>query len=241
VVTLLNFQNETIDELTGAYPGFQSIGSNGAHYTYTKEDRLYIANFDLFGVPFDTYSASGNFSFQHTECALWFCVEAYNTKIIAGTQYQFTTPNTTVSELNISQADPTVAYYKFPSSPQDYHNVTNITVDSISLDVLYMWTNDTINGVVGLNEEAQAFSSDLMKGVWNGSTDPDTWISNIATSLTNVVRRTNPSSRSDFDGVAFEPGVSVSWEWIALPAMLVFTSILFVSVKPCNCQTGGMC
>ncbi|TKA56740.1 hypothetical protein B0A55_12388, partial [Friedmanniomyces simplex] len=99
VATLLNWDNHTDAEMTGSFPGFQAVGSTGAYYNFSAGDRLYAANFDLFGAPYDSYSGR-NLTFTHTECALWFCVETYNTTVIENRQIQQVV--STIGKLNAS-------------------------------------------------------------------------------------------------------------------------------------------
>ncbi|KAK3117661.1 hypothetical protein LTR53_000790 [Teratosphaeriaceae sp. CCFEE 6253] len=221
VATLVNWGNSSLGYDTGV--GFQAIGSVGAYYNASLQDHLYLANFDLFGAPFETYSRP-NMTFTHTECALWFCVETYNTTVTENRQVQQVV--STIDKLDASNYT-----YVFPpvDSAADPHNVSSFNLtDTLALQVIAQWMNATIAGTIVLDLESQTFSSELMKGIWNGTNDPTAWISNIAMSLTNVVRSTNSTPQAEYNGTAFQPGVSVRWIWLSLPAALVVLSILFL-------------
>jgi hypothetical protein len=59
-----------------------------------QDDRAYIMNSELFGLPFD-FSISNpenaplprGLNLTNTECALWMCVQAYNTTISSNVQH----------------------------------------------------------------------------------------------------------------------------------------------------------
>jgi len=74
-----------------------------------------------------------------------------------------------------------------------------------------------------------AYTTDVMRSLWNGSSsDPQGFIDNLATSMTNVVRSYNISRRPELNGTSFQLAITVRWEWLILPAALVFLSIIFL-------------
>ncbi|EMC94526.1 hypothetical protein BAUCODRAFT_551020 [Baudoinia panamericana UAMH 10762] len=227
VATIWNFGNKTATNLfsTWGQTGFQSISSKGAYYNSSKEDRMYIANFDLFGVPFNSYQPtyrSAAVNFTHHECALWFCVETYNDSVVDNKYIHNVV--STINEANMSSRSFTLV-----GSAADPKNATTYsTAGSVAVDVIQMWMSKELNGSIGLLETAQNFSSDVMGGVWNGTRNPQAWIQDIATSLTNVVRVYNQTNRDEYNGTAYQLGVNVRWTWISLPTTLVVLSIVFL-------------
>ena len=73
-------------------PIFQ-IGTTGSDHLYKSNQnsslpgRLYIANGNLFGVPYN-YAGSANPQLSNVECALWVCVETYRTTTNSTKQHQ---------------------------------------------------------------------------------------------------------------------------------------------------------
>jgi hypothetical protein len=120
-------------------------------------------------------------------------------------------------------------YYDFPPLPAEIgsNNHTRYTVDLWAHLALQQYIYRAMQGTVYWSA-SQPFSNDLVRGIWNGTSDPDVWINNVATSLTNVVRSTNASSRPQYDGTVLGLAVQVRWEWLAFPAALVLMSIVFL-------------
>ena len=117
---LSNFLEETVAYGGGA--GFQVIPSlTGSIFSREQDDRAYIMNLELFGLPFDFSISNPEYAplprglnLTNTECALWMCVQAYNTTIssnvqhdeivevfdkVNSTEYRFNYQQTTQSQL----------------------------------------------------------------------------------------------------------------------------------------------
>ena len=120
----------------------------------------------------------------------------------------------------------------FPSLPasEDPRHITTFSVDSGALMALSWWFGQTLPGTVLLNMMTQTYSSDLVNGIWNGTTDLNSWIDNVATSVTGVLRTTNTVSYSQYNGTAQGMGVHVRWLWLLLPLALVAMSLLVLVV-----------
>ena len=58
---------------------------------------------------------------------------------------------------------------------------------------LFAESNISLNGTVSMpgpiEYHVPLFSNDAMRSIWNATTDPQGWISNLASSMTNVVRQ----------------------------------------------------
>lgn len=60
-------------------------------FVYKPNDtRLYVSNFDVFGAPFEYNQIEiwPNQSFVASQCALWFCVQSFNTTMLNSHQTQ---------------------------------------------------------------------------------------------------------------------------------------------------------
>lgn len=206
--------------------GFQSIPSDtGAHFNRGKDDRLYVANLDLFGAPYLSYSVEDPV-ISATECALWMCVNVYNTTV--SSTYQQQDVAATFDKLNATEGSTTYDAYKFPPIPAifDPGHTTTFNVSTLAVEALQSYMTRAMNGSVVLNLESQTYSSDLVQGIWNGTTNPQAWIENVAGSMSNIVRSTNTTSRPQYNRTTYQLGVNVRWVWLALPASLVLLSTI---------------
>lgn len=98
---------------------------------------------------------------------------------------------------------------------------------TFSLEVLLL---SLMNGTVFISVNGLSSATDLTRGAWKAfSDDPDKWVKNIATAMTNVMRSANTTlPRSQYDGTAYELGAEIRWRWLIVPAALVFSSIFFL-------------
>lgn len=101
-----------------------------------------------------------------------------------------------------------------------------MNVSWTALDAMH-FLGPAMAGWVTMTATSHDFSNDLIYGAWNGSKDTSAWINNIATSLSNVIRTMGGANATNvYDGVSYEPGVTVRWSWIVLPVALVLGSII---------------
>jgi hypothetical protein len=214
---------------------FYSAKGHGYHFDSRKDDRLYVANFNFLGLPYHTDVPYGDnsstlevivskYQIQATECALWLCVKGLTASVESNVLLQTSTTS--------AQMPPRVngtSNYIFPSIGVSGGNKTP---DYFVLHAGLQGLIDTLHGSLSATVEKAdgyaTYSSNLMQGLWNGSTDPDAWIEDLATSLTNVMRKTNSSQRAEYEGTAYQLGVTVRWHWTVLPAALVELSIVLL-------------
>ena len=96
-----------------------------------------------------------------------------------------------------------------------------------------MWFNivhypsiNVFNGSMLYYPVDQIPSSGYMEGIWDTSADLDGWIHNLASSMINVIRTYNQSPDDLYKGTGYQLGIEVNWPWIALPAVLVVSSLV---------------
>ena len=230
VATLCNM------EAAGEGTGFQVMQSKGSFYESQDPSRVYISNFDIFGAPFGTRTLDlwSNISTISSECALWMCVQALNTTTSSTRQTQLSIQDF-ASVINSTQFDDgsdgsdNITFMALPPSMSPR---TQATYNLSEFAILYLqgYLSQMINGTVILNEVSSSPSSDMTQAIWNASSDLDSWIKNLALSMTNVIRTDNSQPDNMYNGVAFQLGYEVRWEWIILPATLVLTSTLILIV-----------
>ena len=212
---------------------FQVQSSYGAHFNTGRHDKLYIANFDMFGAPYGSYSSGwDNKSTVSSECALWMCVQTFNVSTRSGQQVEsvvasYSNMNSTPPE----SADGTTALV-FTDLPADLHGTvrTDFTVNYFAWAALATYLAGLVNGTVTLDISSQGYSSDITEAIWNGTQNLDKWINNVATSMTKNVRSGSPLSRPIYNGTAYQLAVKVRWVWIALPTAIVLFSFIFLAI-----------
>ena len=206
-------------------PIFQ-IGTTGSDHLYKSNQnsslpgRLYIANGNLFGVPYN-YAGSANPQLSNVECALWVCVETYRTTTNSTKQHQ-----AVVSTYDQFFADSSYEtnYHAIVPDVSSVGGQADFTIDQDSVYGLGSYLDNLFNDTVeyGWNR-GPGYTTDVMKSLWNGSTvDPQAFIDNLAASMTNSMRLYNISSRPALNGTAFQLAIVIRWEWLVLPVALVF-------------------
>ncbi len=217
--------------------GFQVMPSLGAVYNSRNTSILYLANFDLVGAPADSYASRWlNSSTVAAECAMWFCVQAYDISITGSQQTQFMqnfsqVVNSSQSIVDVDQSD--YANFTFLDLPARMNPSPNsqYRVDFLAYAAIGSFLPSLFDGNVTLNAEGYYPSSDFTLAIWNAtSTDLDAWMKNVALSVTNALRAFNPISDDFYNGTGYQLGVQVRWRWIILPAALVVSSFLILIV-----------
>lgn len=232
-VSTFDMQNYTLGSDNGdaGAAGFFGIPSEevqpGSHFA--SKSRAYFSSFYLFGVPYGS-ETSHKLSMTAIERALWMCVQVYNTSV-----------NSTI------QSDEIVATYTDYSMKQDEYTFSPLpfsvdqgvaasyTVSNKSLLALTYAMDEVLNGTAYVAVDGMSASSAIIQGVWKGFSDPETWIFNIATSMSNVIRA-NGTSRPQYDGDVYELGIRIRWKWLILPAALV--GAVFAAFGGCDVKDG---
>lgn len=217
--------------------GFQIFQSEGFHYPANDSNTLYLANWEAVGAP--AY-ATGFTHWQNktivaSECALWMCVQSFDTRQTSANQSQTVTRS-------FSQV------YPHTGDIYEYYSITNISFldlppemnpppsRNFSVNVgasvaLIEYFETLFNGTIWLEEMEQEFSSEYAMGIWYASRDLDTWIQTLATSMTNVIRTMGEAEPEiQYDGTGYQLGYDVRWVWIVLPAILVVMSLLILVI-----------
>jgi len=117
--------------------GFFVAPTTGQIYDSSKEDRLYIANFDVFGAPYNSFASQtwDNKSTVSSECALWMCIQTYHVTQFSFNQVQtvvhnFSTINATLGG-SFSGAD-NFTYPPLPVEMNPTSSPTNYTVNILA-------------------------------------------------------------------------------------------------------------
>jgi hypothetical protein len=211
--------------------GFAVKSGKGGQYNSSLHDKLYIANFDVVGAPYmSLVQGFTNESTRVSECAMWMCVQAYNVSTRSNNQVQ--TIVQTFSSIDSTEPPGGIfANYTFPTLPAEMHPTpdTNYSVLYIGIQGFQQTLTTMFNGTAFLNIESSKASSDAVDAVWSASANLDPWIKQVALSMTNALRNSSGQlSHALYDGTGYQLGVSIRWQWIALPAAMVLLSLIFL-------------
>ena len=221
--------------------GFQSMATNGQHWNTSIPNRLYLANVDMMGAPYGSYGGTARFSNMGnaSECALWLCVNEYQTSSHSGTQVQHVVSS--FDEIHYRPDTEIVNYtFRYPNDAVGAGRpaYVNYTVSDFAAAALReqfsgSGTSDSslVDGVVSLRTNGHFASSSLISGIWAGTQNQNQWIQALALSMSNVMRTESMSSRKSYNGTAYVTAIGISWPWIVLPACCVAGTIpLLISV-----------
>lgn len=205
------------DDEIAAYNGFGLVPSSVGHiYNASLMNRAYIANFFAIGYSkFSDLDYPANFSAY--ECALWWCVNAYEVSTQASVQT--TTIVYTQDTLNASGYRPE-GYRGSPGNDIMFHNLTfprlpaevqarlnlsapaasiQFSVMTISLVTLRAYIKSIFQGKGTTDSHATAADNDIVEAVWTAASGGsmaamEDWIARVALSLSNYIRDPSPST-----------------------------------------------
>jgi hypothetical protein len=210
---------------------FQIQFTPGSIYVANDTSRVYLANFDVFGQPFttDTNRTWTNTSIVSSECALWACVQAYQVSVDSLQQQQLTIQSwsdTITPPVNITR--PFYQNSTFKPLPTNMNPTPDVqyTFGMYAATTIGKYLDRLLSGNVTLDLESDFPSNNYIEFNWNSSSNLDSWINNLAVSMSNAVRTGEPAQDSRYNGVAFVLGVSVHWYWLSLPLLMVALSLV---------------
>ena len=215
---------------------FQVLNSPGSYYPKSQPDKLYLSNFEAVGMPARTQMSDDSWQ-NHTErayeCALWACVQAFETWQVNSNQTQIARYEWDKVDNSLTTDGRAFENITFVDLPNYMNAPAGANFSFLGLAAYAMTTYfDTLfDGNITVNQGTQLSSSDVVQALWNATDDLDAWMKNVAGSLTNVVRSFDRApERAGLDGTGYQLGYDVRWPWIALPAIMVGTSLLLLLV-----------
>lgn len=189
-------------------------------------------NWEAVGAPFGSFSwDQWQNSTVAAECALWLCVQSFRSRQDNSQKSQVVT--TSFSSIHRRTTDP-VAEISFLDIPAEMNPPPDqkFGIDGLASKALSDYLLTLFNGEVILGPGAQQYTTDLVQAVWNASSDLNSWMQTVATSMTNVIRTYDTSTQSNsnhmYNGTGYRLGYDVRWRWITIPALLVGSSVLIL-------------
>ncbi len=215
---------------------FSVIPSSGFHYNANDTDKFYLANFEAVGAPANmNLTTLKQDSVVSSECALWICVQSFeslqrNSNQTSTNREGFSKIQPDSRQNSICQMGDSSYNMIFEPLPPSMNPPAgiNFTFNSIAACGFTYYFPSLFNGSVNRLRDIPGPSSDAIQALWNASADLDHWIKNVAASVTNVIRTTEPAHSPQFDGTGFQLGYDVRWAWLSLPALLVGASLVIL-------------
>ena len=233
VISLINPRNQSLGD------GFAVASGTGGRWDSTRNDTLYIANFDVVGARYNSLVQGFDpEKAQASECAMWLCTQAYDVVTVAGHQVQKIAH--TFSNIDATPLTSIFDNYTFPGLPREMNPAPGVNYSiQVSAYQSYRSTLLTMfNGTARVNIAASTANSDTADAIWSASADLDPWMQQVALSMSNGLRTWGTQSRSggeqpdhaQYNGTGYQLGVSVRWAWIILPAVMVLLSIVLLII-----------
>ncbi|KAI9734516.1 MAG: hypothetical protein M1834_002116 [Cirrosporium novae-zelandiae] len=202
-----------------------SVTTQDNAFHYSDQDTYYFTIFDIIKQPYGEKTPSA------TECALWFCVQALDISSKSGLQQQHTVE--TWSKYKNISLDPFPLNFTFASLPTRMNAPENTTfsIDAVAFDALQQEVSSWFSQAEVWGSGAL---SDQVRILWDR--DASFVIPNMATSMTNIVRKTpyeippvgynNSAYQNQYYGTGYqsEPFIKVRWPWLVYPATLTLIS-----------------
>lgn len=243
--------NQTLRVGKGDYVNiFQVSLSDGVAYNASSTTIPYILNIEAIGMPYGAPAWDATL-ISAQECALWYCIQAYNTSVTSNQQDQKTVE--TWSQVTFppdpegADINGTITFTVIPSSMNVNRGVSySVGVDSwhgaqagfqniFSQGVIQAGSGGTFNRSVWI---------DALWAGWGNNSDMSHLISTVALCMTNNIQQTSPvtTPESRYFGTAYRESllVQVRWEWLSLPVALVLFSVVFLVVIILKTRSVGL-
>ena len=238
--TTLSGTNITVPDLQYndvGNPWFLVQQTEGGHFnTSSDSKRAWLYNFDMIGYDYYQPVFGPLPTIRSRECALWYCVNTYDTKVT--NTHQNTEVIDTSHTINgtYGAANEYTGLYYVDPPPSSRSSISTrpkevYTVSWWAEDCILQQLQASFNGTAEYTPEgAQISTSQYVDRLWyHHQNSTDDMMANLARSMTNALRIITPSTRPQYNGTAYQLGVRVRWEWITLPAFVVLATILLLA------------
>lgn len=207
--------------------------TKGTHYNASSTTITYIENFEAIGLPYQTPQSLLGWDVSKLsafECALWYCVQAYNISVNNNVLNQTIVDTwSTVKGLNELSGPGSLTFTDIP----EHFNVNPNSSFWVN-DDSYLVAQSALSGAFAgkaVAGEGIVYSGTWTEAIWHSWDDIGQLVANVATSMTNNIRQTSPAESLEmYAGQAYREKlfVQVRWKWMILPIALVVFSVLFL-------------
>lgn len=224
--------------------------TNGTVYNQSDSTKPYISVFDTMYTPYNkSISVPSWTDVRASECALWFCIQAYTTTINSSLTRETSTNHSTISLISnvLSNITATRIFTDIPASLNTLPNSTySIWGESLTALQSFIWSEEMFDGNISAGIAETESTNDYMLAMWYQTADLDAWIKRLATGMTNFMRTYDPSvydsssasNTTSYEGKAYayyggtayysQVLVLVRWQWLTFPLGLIALSVLFL-------------
>jgi hypothetical protein len=193
--------------------------------------RAYFSIFDILSV---AHNLGSETQVAADECAMWFCIHAYNISVTDGRQNQSQIGNWSMTRLDyVSSSHGTE--YLFIDIPDDFNVVSGVryAVTREAMAALRNFMSSLTFGTVTNDANMIDYSSDWIEAMWNATYDLPGWMMTFTQSMTKEVREqgaTRDTRPGAYDGSAQQlaPFIKVQWMWMVYPGILITASLYFL-------------
>ena len=219
-------------------PWFLVQQTGGRHFNASSDSkRAWLYNFDMVGYDYYQPVYGPLPTIRSRECALWYCVNTYDTKVTNTHQnIEVIDTSHTINGTYGAANEYTGLYYIEPPSLSKSSIKTRpkevYTVSWWAENCIRQQLQASLNGTAEYTPEgAQISTSQYVDRLWyHHQNSTDDMMANLARSMTNALRTLTPSTRPEYNGTTYQLGVRVRWEWITLPAFVVLATLLLLAV-----------
>jgi hypothetical protein len=235
--TVFDMQSFSGDVYKNTYSGTVMQGG--------PNEPIYILNFQALGTINQSLDPS---HMAATECALWICVQGYNVSVRSGRQQQVALPlqsypvvqtpdNYSLAITDLAPEFNTLPNTSFAISTFPIQGLPELLKNNLFQSCLVLSQN--MPKGIGAAPQVTFYANDgvshsnanIVQVVWAQNGRLDTWIQNLAKSISNYFRLSSPATNDSahYTGTAYstQPFVRVRWPWLTFPVAMVLASLLF--------------
>lgn len=214
--------------------------STGYHFTVAPTMNVSASGSQAVFSKFDVISVSKSrelTSADAYQCALWFCLQSYDMRVLDGQQSISSIANWSKTEFSEATSSHNNEFH-FVDIPADM-NTNPDTRYSVPTEAIAVLENFMASKMIGNSSNIDNrvdYSSDWIQAMQNSSSDLTTWMSRLTLSITNDIRMSRtlqPSGRGnqyEYTGTAYAqlPHVQVNWFWVIYPLALMVIAFLYL-------------
>lgn len=163
-----------------------------------------------------------------TECAMWYCVQSYNSSVSDGKPTQ-----KLLSSWRNDSAQPWQSSGLFYRPPSSLINPAvdppTFKVERLAAEAMNSFMTEKLKGSGNITNSGSTFSSDIMQAIYT-TNNLTSMIERLAVSMTNNIRKQNSSESDPLLGTTWkdETYIQVRWWWFSFSITLVGLSLIFL-------------
>jgi hypothetical protein len=209
---------------------FRVAPTNGTLHHVDDTSKAYFSIFEMINL---VHGSGEQVQFQGWECAMWFCVNAYDVTVANGKQNLTLKGTSSTTRIDFGQQFQTD--YVFMNLPNELEANPDVrfAITGNAMTALRDFMNVLTFGTVTNTFNTIECSSDWIEALWAGTSNLTDWMGKFTTSLTNEIRQqgqTKDPRASRYRGFAVQmaPFVNVNWWWQIYPLGLIGLSLFYL-------------